>query len=186
MKKETIKKRLDKLLRAKCQGCGGCCTNSVVPVTHADIKRLIKKTKLSAKKIARFVDEDEIDFDEDAPNWIQLKGGKRAMALRKAEGRCMFLDEENRCTVYTARPATCRTFPIAIDLDEDDKVERVSLNRMIKDRYPLGKKRPLKDLIKDAKREDREDQKFYELIEEWNEDYAGKSAKSFLKFVKLA
>jgi len=40
-------------------------------------------------------------------------GGYR---LRNIDGRCVFLDEEGKCSVYSRRPAGCRLYPMVMDL----------------------------------------------------------------------
>ncbi len=84
----------------KCSGCGDCCrwTGSVL-LTDADIPRLALHLGLS--------DQDFIDrHTRLAPNRQQLA------LLDQSDGSCAFL-EENRCSIYAARPEQCRTFPAA-------------------------------------------------------------------------
>ena len=109
------------------------------------------------------------------------------MALRKAKKRCIFLDDENRCTVYESRPMTCRTFPLQIHLDEDEKIEKIELNRIIKKKYPIGKKgKPWKEAEKQARKEDREDETYFDKVDRWNEgEYSGGKSE-FLKFLGLS
>lgn len=183
-----MKKKHEKWLHAKCVGCGGCCTNSVVPVNDSDVKRIAKHTGLKADKIVRFVDSSAVEPDEMDDSWVELSYGKRFMALRRAKDRCMFLDDNNLCTIYEARPMTCRTFPLQIYLTDDDKkIEKITLNRMIKDKYPLAKEKTKtkKTALKQAIKEDRQDNAFWDKIAKWNKKKKKGGKDAFLKFLGL-
>lgn len=180
---EKIQMKLNKLLKVECQGCGGCCTKTLVPVTDSDIKRLVKRTGKSADEIVRLYDSTDVSYDAESDGWIRMKYGKRFLGLKKKNGKCQFLDENNRCQVYEDRPATCRTFPLQIHLDENDKITNVSLNRIIKSSYPLGEKQPINRILTYAKMEEKEDQQFYNKVQSWNSNAANGGKKEFLKFL---
>jgi Fe-S-cluster containining protein len=38
-------------------------------------------------------------------------------------GRCFFLDEDNRCKIYEYRPLGCRIYPIVLDLERGAVVD---------------------------------------------------------------
>ena len=88
-------------LRFECTGCGLCCTQRggyahvyVSTAEVADLATLLEMTPGKFRRRHTFVDE---------LGWRQL---------RFRDGACTFLDPAtNRCTVYTARPVQCRTFP---------------------------------------------------------------------------
>jgi len=181
-KSKKTQDRINKLLKAKCQGCGGCCTNSVVPVTHEDVKRIMKKTGQKVDDVVRLLDSSEIDYDHDSDAWIKFSYGKRSLALKKKNGHCQYLDDENRCMIYHYRPMTCRTFPHQVTMDEG-KVQNITLNRMIKQSYPSGPKKSIDQLVKETKKEDRDDEKFFKLIEKFNKKKVRKGKKQFLKFL---
>lgn len=182
-------KTIDKWLKAKCMGCGGCCTHSVVPITDADVKRIMKHTGLPADKIVRFIDQSEVEKDDQDESWVHLSYGKRVMVLQRANDRCKFLDDDNRCTVYTARPMTCRTFPLQVYLNDDNTaIENITLNRMIKKTYPLAKEntKSKEQAFKETLQEDRQDEKFFAKIEKWNALPKKGKKDDFLKFLGLA
>lgn len=85
---------------AKCPGY--CCSYPLIPLTKRDVERLAKHFGLSFREAKR-------KFT------VERWGAKYSMR-RKADkifGRiCRFFDtEERRCTIYKARPATCRSYP---------------------------------------------------------------------------
>jgi Fe-S-cluster containining protein len=183
--KKTTKDKIKKWLKVKCMGCGGCCTNSIVPVSMGDVKRLMKHTGKPADEIIRLVDPNEIAFETDHDGWIHMSYGKRIMALRKQKDRCQFLNDEKQCTVYEGRPMTCRTFPLQIHLDEEGEIENVSLNRMIKQRYPSGSAKPWKIAREQAYQEDTEDETYHRKVEKWNNSSKQGGKLGFMKFMGL-
>jgi Fe-S-cluster containining protein len=86
-----------------CSKCPGyCCSYPNISITKRDVQRLAKHFGLSfAKAKKKFTMER---YDEDY------------VMRRKADihfGRvCQFFDTEKRCcTIYEARPSTCRNYP---------------------------------------------------------------------------
>ena len=86
-----------------CSKCPGyCCSYPLIEISKRDVQRLAKHFDLSfAQARVKYTYED--------------KEAKYALR-RKADdhfGRiCQFFDTtERRCTIYTARPSTCREYP---------------------------------------------------------------------------
>jgi Fe-S-cluster containining protein len=86
-----------------CKKCPGyCCSYPLIALTKRDIERLAKHFDLS--------------FDTAKRKFTVARWGHKYSMRRKADphfGRiCRFFDtEERRCTIYTARPAICRSYP---------------------------------------------------------------------------
>jgi uncharacterized protein len=86
-----------------CTKCPGfCCSYPVIPITKRDVARL-----------ARHFD---LDFGTAKQRFTKEAHGRKYCLRRKTDehfGRiCKFFDtEERRCTVYHARPSTCRDYP---------------------------------------------------------------------------
>lgn len=80
--------------KTDCLACGNCCKSAPPIVTQKDIKRIAKFLKTTPKQIFRnHVIQDfngEMSFDS-VP--------------------CSFLGEDNRCSIYEARPFACRDYP---------------------------------------------------------------------------
>jgi hypothetical protein len=87
-----------------CKKCPAyCCTYSEIEVTRHDIERLARHFELTYRVAeARFTKADPVK-------------GIRVLRHRKDtvfDSACMMLDQETRrCTVYEARPGTCRKYP---------------------------------------------------------------------------
>lgn len=86
-----------------CLKCPGyCCSYPVIPLKKRDVQRLADHFDISFTKAKKkfTVKGDEDDY----------------LMRRKADehfGRiCQFFDtDERRCTIYKARPSTCRDYP---------------------------------------------------------------------------
>jgi uncharacterized protein len=86
-----------------CLNCPGyCCSYPVIELNKRDVKRL--------------ADHHDLSF-EDARRKFTKKAHGHEYAMRRKKdphfGKiCRFFDTEKRCcTVYLARPSTCRSFP---------------------------------------------------------------------------
>lgn len=184
----TKSSTIDKWLKAKCLGCGRCCTETVVPVTDTDVKRLMKFTKKTADEIVTFLGTEDVEWEDGDDSWITTNNGPKFLALIKKHGRCQFLDESNRCTVYEARPMTCRTFPLQIFINDDKTaIENITLNRIVKKSYPFSEK-PTKTrevAFEQGLAEDRDDASFRKKIKKWNDEKRKGGLQAFLKYVGL-
>lgn len=74
-----------------CMRCGGCCAYDV-RLTSGDKVRFLR---------------GGIDLD----SVVDHVNG----AIRKEDGKCMFLTKKNSCGVYEFRPDACRRFPVRVD-----------------------------------------------------------------------
>lgn len=87
-----------------CTKCPGfCCSYPVIPINKRDVDRLARHFGLT--------------FEEARQRFTKEAHGRKYCLRRKADlhfGRiCRFFDTEaRRCTVYAARPSTCREYPI--------------------------------------------------------------------------
>ena len=87
-------------IKFKCQGSGKCCvsrgTYGYVYLTQKDRKRM---AKFFHQNISNFTK----NFCQKSSGYFHLKNDKKKKA-------CIFL-EDKKCTVYSARPEQCRTWP---------------------------------------------------------------------------
>jgi Fe-S-cluster containining protein len=90
-------------LKYDCSDCIAICCSIYerVPVTDADLKRMSKHFKISIEQATR--------------RFTKMFKGERVLRRRADDlmGKsCKFLSAETRrCTIYEARPETCREFP---------------------------------------------------------------------------
>ena len=88
-----IAERIEELI--DCTECANCCKVATAKVAERDAERLARYLRISP---ARFLAE------------YTMGGGEEGTILRRTEAGCVFLDGTT-CTVYDARPETCRRFP---------------------------------------------------------------------------
>jgi uncharacterized protein len=80
-----------------CTACANCCRHSVVSVNKSEIERIAGHIGIMSEAVARLYTVP----DPDAP---------ALRILRNSGGGCVFR-KANLCTIYEARPKTCRDFP---------------------------------------------------------------------------
>ena len=85
-------------LKFQCTRCGACCTGApgYVWVNGEEIARL---AAYRGESIAEF-----------ARKFLR-QVGHRLSLIEKPGGDCIFYDKEAGCTVYSARPVQCQTWP---------------------------------------------------------------------------
>ncbi len=77
-----------------CLDCANCCTSIPPIVTRSDVKRLSKATGIAEREFTnQYLVQDEDD------DWVMKTTP------------CPFLQEDNKCSVYDARPKACRKYP---------------------------------------------------------------------------
>lgn len=84
-----------------CRQCGGCCRwSGHVLLTEEDVARLAIASGITEEQfIARFA---------------VLAANRRQLSLAdQADGSCILLAEDGRCSLYEARPGQCRAFPFS-------------------------------------------------------------------------
>jgi hypothetical protein len=89
-----------------CSKCPGyCCSYPLIEVSKSDIARLAKHF--------------ELDYDTAERRFTLYDKEEKVRGLRKQKDEffgsvCRFFDtKERHCTIYDARPSTCRDYPYA-------------------------------------------------------------------------
>jgi Fe-S-cluster containining protein len=99
-----VRSQEKRVVRYSCAKCPAyCCTYTDIAVTPSDVERLARHFGIGyAAAEERFTKEDP------QLHHRQLRHRKDKVF----DSTCMFLDQEKRrCTVYAARPGTCRKYP---------------------------------------------------------------------------
>src|SRR5688572_10371549 len=101
--------------RFRCTECGDCCRRHRVPLTFADLVRLLRLQRAPILELVQWLGPHEVDMTGEPESFVVTARGRLLPVLAQREGACLFLDSAGRCGVYAARPAACRTFPIEIE-----------------------------------------------------------------------
>lgn len=80
--------------RTDCLECANCCRTTGPLFTPADIERISKYLKIKSRKFI----ETYLRVDEDDDHVLQ-------------QTPCVFLGEDNYCSIYAVRPKACKEFP---------------------------------------------------------------------------
>ena len=87
---EGIEEQID------CTACANCCKVATAKVSERDVAHLARHLRIAP---ARFIAEFTVESEDEG-----------RILRRTEEAGCVFLDGRE-CTVYDARPETCRRFP---------------------------------------------------------------------------
>jgi len=173
-----------RLLKFNCTGCGNCCRDTVVCLTDADVLRVVNNTGREAKSFVRFYGEDEVALGVRSPFWVRFERKRAVMGLRWTRRHCVFLDAENRCTVYEHRPVTCRQHPFDIKLSGTGAVTGLSLSRVVDCPHDWSGQLTRRSLRSLLCWNDHQTMSYFGKVREWN--YAGEPSRTtnaFLKFL---
>lgn len=96
--KKYNKKNKNSVLTFSCTGCGICCREKgYVFFNDDDIKKASKLIEISPL----FFINQYLEYEEGYGYYIKVTEDKP----------CTFLDENNRCTINSAKPNQCAAFP---------------------------------------------------------------------------
>lgn len=113
MRREVLQKDLEKLYTASdmakvgcgnCEGCWECCQGmgESVILDPLDVYRLEKGLGKTFPELM------QLCMELGAVDGVVLPH----LRMEGAQERCVFLSEENRCSVHAVRPGFCRMFPL--------------------------------------------------------------------------
>lgn len=181
-----MKKDWQRYLKFRCTGCGNCCKGTMVMLTDADVRRLVEGTGRPFEDFARFVHQDDIVLDKRSPWWIRLQRARYVMALRWRRGACVFLDPENRCTVYDHRPVACREHPFNITLSVTGGLYSLSRSNIVPCPHEWDGDIKRRDLIALSNWTNRESEAYTERVKAWNRRREGRRTMAeYLRFLGL-
>jgi len=116
-------------LRFRCTGCGNCCRDLRVPLTHADLRRLVDATGRPPSQIVAWLPTREVDLIGEPGSLVLLdhEAGHALMTLAQQDGACIFLGSDERCVAYSARPGNCRLYPFTASFGPRGGLRRLRL-----------------------------------------------------------
>jgi Fe-S-cluster containining protein len=181
------------LLKFRCTGCGNCCKDPLLPLTDADVARIIARTHERATDIVRFVNRHQIDMDDDPDAFVRLRQGKRVMVLGHSHGGCRYLDTDNRCKIYGFRPLGCRVFPFDSSFTKTGGLRRLRLIQATDCQYELDGKNYVATIRELQQKHDAAISDYHAKIADWNRRQvarrrtgrAAQTAREFLEFLGL-
>lgn len=138
-----------------------------------------KLMKLYAKSDFESVDDSDM---------IRFSYGNRKIALRKkSNGECVFLSDKRQCSVYEARPMSCRIFPIDVLLGEDNEVIDLEMSDVVRDKFIkckhyYGKPRSFETFKLQAIQCANETDAYWKKIKQWNRKTGKRGKLDFLNF----
>lgn len=157
-----------RFLRFRCTSCGNCCRDPLLPITDTDLRRIVRATRADPRRLVDWIGEDGIEMDEpDA--FAVLRRGKRVMVLRHARGRCLYLGDDDRCTIYSARPMGCRVFPFDPEVGARGGIKRLRLIEATTCHYELDGKNPPERLVARQAQHEQEVRTYRAKIAAWNQ-----------------
>ncbi|HKO50958.1 MAG TPA: YkgJ family cysteine cluster protein [Polyangiaceae bacterium] len=157
-------------LRFRCTGCGNCCRDLRVPLTHADVRRLVDASGQPASQVVAWLPTREVDLTGEPGSLVLLDhpGGRALMALAQRDGACVFLGSDERCGAYAARPGNCRLFPFAATFGRRGGVRRLRLLAGTDCEYARDGVNDAHALRVADERRWSEHRSFLQLISRWN------------------
>lgn len=98
---------LNDMVKADCHDCEGCCDccqgmGDTVILDPLDVHRLSVNLNQTPEKLM----EESLELDVVDGNILPH------LRMKGAEERCVFLNQENRCSIHAFRPGVCRLFPL--------------------------------------------------------------------------
>lgn len=180
-----------KYLKFRCTDCGNCCSDTIVPITHLDVERLMRGTGLEALEICAFYEPGDFDDGGEGLPFANLDGGPRTLGLRKRHDKpngrdaCAFF-RDSRCSVYEHRPVTCRVWPFTLGFDSTGRrVNSLSINPSLPCPYELDGKNTVSQMVADWRWDDRQDEAWASKVSAWNRTHTKGSPQEFLAFLGL-
>jgi Fe-S-cluster containining protein len=162
-------------------------------LTDADVRRISERTGDDPVDIVRFIDRNAIDMDDEPESFALLRQGKRVMILRHEGGGCRYLGDDDRCSIYGARPLGCRIFPFDPRFDKKGKITRLKLIQATDCLYELDGENDPDQIRKLHERYEAANAAYQEKVAAWNQQQkarkrsgrAAQTARDYLAFLGL-
>ena len=158
----------EKYLKFRCTQCGNCCKDPLLPLTDADITRILRHTGERAQDLVRWVDRNGIDMDDEPEAFVLLRQGKRVMVLKHEGGGCRYLGSDDRCTIYGVRPLGCRIFPFNPSFTDTRKLRRLKLIEATECKYELDGENDVEKIRVLHKKHEAATRAYQDRVAAWN------------------
>jgi Fe-S-cluster containining protein len=176
------------LLKFRCGRCGNCCRLRI-PVTDADVRRLMEGTGKPAEKIVHFFKKSEFGESPGPIAWIKLgprQRDRKAMCIREVYDRCLYLRPKKGCVAYEHRPVVCREHPFDITLDDDDrKIVEVKIGDICECAGTFDGKVGKAYIKKIYRQSLSQDEEYHAKVRRWNRRKKIGTEREFLEFIGL-
>ena len=174
-----------KYLKFRCTGCGNCCRRTTVLVGDEDVRRLEEGAGRQAREFIRFAPESDVQIEQRSPWWIRFGDVRAVMALRhRPGGACIFLDDDNRCTVYEHRPVTCREHPFEATISDTGAVQHIALSDIVDCPHAWDGQISCREVKAVARWNERQSDSYLDEVARWNRRRQGRKTRpAFLRYL---
>lgn len=131
-----INKTDQKIMQFSCIKCGACCSDEIIKITltHIDLLRLFTDTQ-DIEKIKKLLSVYILPKDNVSEKQIKneimekmvispiiMHEGEGFICLKKKDDNksCIFLKNNQECSIYQIRPLACRTFPFFYSFEKSN------------------------------------------------------------------
>lgn len=189
-KKKRDNNKIDgaEFLKFRCGQCGTCCRLRI-PVTDADVLRLMEATGKPVEKFVHFFKRSEFGNSPGPIAWVKLgpwHRDRKAMCIHEVYDRCLFLRPKKGCVIYEHRPVVCREHPFDLTLDDDDcKIVAIKMNEACKCLRTLDGKVSKVYIKRIYRRSLAQDEAYSAKVRRWNRRKKLGTEREFLEFIGL-
>lgn len=152
----------------RCNGCGACCKNLRVALTHLDLRRLTQALVRSGESLVEWLPPGEVELEAERDCFVELGDGPRLMVLAQRAGACQLLTSEQRCGAYEARPYDCRLYPFSLERSERGEVIGIRLFELEGCGEERGPSAELENLAEQDRVRWAEHERYRQLVARWN------------------
>jgi Fe-S-cluster containining protein len=138
-----------------------------VPLTGADLQRLVATTERAPAELVQWLAPDEVDMTGEPETFVRLPAGRRLMVLAWSGDGCALLDGE-LCGVHPSRPMSCRAYPFHAVLGRRNGIRRLQLLDTSACRHTWGTPTAQRDVANVALAQRRELEAYTRYVQAFN------------------
>lgn len=179
----------NRALGFSCQSCGNCCRFQNINITNNDLYKIMQnRPDLDVSDIVDFAESSGIVknlsaerfISEDKEKWMILK-------KKKASRDCVFLTEDNLCSINDFKPLICKSWPFSLR-SHDQFIDISYNNRDFIKKYCSHKSiegsMNYQELKKTLKNFEKEREEYVSLVYRWNKmSMFSKNDKSYFDYI---